>query len=126
MGFDLANSQNKDPTFLAHKKDLGLKFQDFYYRLLQLTLKTLGIKAANEQKKFAEVFCAIAYIRIPQFRERLLNLIDKPDDPEIEEWRGTDFSLKSKNVDFKTYLPGENTFEILFDWNKYFYEYLKN
>lgn len=34
MGFDLANSQNKDPTFLAHKKDLGLKFQDFYYRLL--------------------------------------------------------------------------------------------
>jgi len=52
-------------------------------------------------------------------------LIDKADDPEIEEWRGTDFSLRNKNTDFKTYLPGENTFEILFDWNKYFYEYIK-
>jgi len=54
MGFDITDKNtNKDPGYLARKKSLSLKFQDFNYRLLELTLKTLGIKAANEQKKFA-------------------------------------------------------------------------
>ena len=94
--------------------------------MLSMTMNILGVKGFNEEMKFAEQFCANAYFRIPQFRQRLLGLIDRPNDPHISEWRGTDFSLNDKSQDFKTYLPGENTFELLFDWESYFYDHLKN
>lgn len=66
MGFD----KNKSITseLLSKKKAVGLKLQEFQYKLLEQTLKILGIKGYSEQKKFAELFCAIAYFRVPQFR----------------------------------------------------------
>jgi hypothetical protein len=39
------------------------------------------MKGFNEQRKFAEVYCAVGYFRIPQFREKLLDVICKGGDP---------------------------------------------
>lgn len=81
IGFDTNKNSALNPNLLAKKKAVGLKLQEFQYKLLEQTLKILGIKGFSEQKKFAELFCAMSYFRIPQFRQRILSLIDKPDDP---------------------------------------------
>jgi hypothetical protein len=48
-----------------------------------------------------------------------LEILTKPDDPPINEWRGTEYSL---NEDKHTSSTGEdNTFSILFDWQSNYY-----
>ena len=78
--------------------------------MLEHALYSLGAESVNQERRFAEEFCAIAYFRVPEFRKILLSLIERSDDPKIKEWRGTDFSLSDDNTTFKSYLPGENTF----------------
>lgn len=57
-------------------------------------LTFLNQKALQENERmFVELFTAYSYFRVPQFRESLLSILVKPDDPEITEWRGTEFSL---------------------------------
>lgn len=43
---------------------------------------------------FIENFCAGAYFIIPEFRNRILECILKPNDPPLTEWRGTEFKLE--------------------------------
>ena len=62
-------------------------------RLLNVTLQSLQNYHYDQQRKFAEVFCAYAYFAIPPFRDEVLSKITRPSDPEIEEWRGTEFTL---------------------------------
>jgi hypothetical protein len=71
---------------------------------------------------FVELFCAYSYFRVPEFRERLLSILVKADDPDITEWRGTEFSLNDdpSKLDRK----GSNTFNLLFDWQSNFYDVL--
>ncbi len=61
--------------------------------LLQRTLKSLEAYNYESQREFAELFCAYAYFRLPKFRKEVLTAITRNDDPEIEEWRGTEYSL---------------------------------
>jgi hypothetical protein len=52
MGFDTKTSSgNQD--FISQKKAVGLKLQRFQYKLLEETLKILGMNGFSEQKKFA-------------------------------------------------------------------------
>ena len=69
--------------------------------------------------KFVENFCALAYFRIPEFREKLLTCIKSENDREISEWRGTDYKLEDEP---KTRFICVGSF---FDWNYSFYLFLK-
>lgn len=52
---------------------------------------------SKEEWEFAETFTALAYFRVPQFRVKLLENIILPDDPEMNEKRGTEFILKNQH-----------------------------
>lgn len=56
------------PNILNKKKSVALKYQEFLYRLLDVAVTILGIKGHSEERKFAEMFSAVAYFRIPMFR----------------------------------------------------------
>lgn len=60
--------------------------------------------------------------RVPEFREKLLSVIVKEDDPDIIEWRGTEYALDEKK---NNRLARNNEFMSLFDWDVGFYRFLK-
>jgi hypothetical protein len=65
MGFDISNHNScQDPAYLANKKSLALRFQDFNYRLLELTLKTLALRQQINKKdslKVSQLFLIFEY-----------------------------------------------------------------
>lgn len=98
MGFNFqrnsASTHDISPNSFKNKKVyIALKYQELLNQLMNLTLFSLNFKGHESEKQFAELFCALAYFRIPQFRKHVLQAISRPDDPEIEEWRGTEFNL---------------------------------
>lgn len=76
--------------------EVGVKYQQFLLKLLELTLNSLNVKGHELEKNFAEYFIAFAYFRIPSFRNDVLEAITRSDDPEIIEWRGTEYNLTSQ------------------------------
>lgn len=52
--------------------------------LLNITLQSLQNYNYEEQRIFAELFCAFAYFAIPEFRDAVLANISRKDDPVIE------------------------------------------
>ena len=54
------------------------------------------MKAVSDNERyFIENFLAIAYFRIPKFRNQLLQIFKEFGDIEIMEWRGTEFKINS-------------------------------
>lgn len=49
--------------------------------LLHSTLQALQTYNYENQKEFAELFCAYAYFRIPRFRSEVLGAITRTNDP---------------------------------------------
>ena len=64
---------------------------------LKKILDKLNMKAVSDNERyFIENFLAIAYFRIPKFRNHLLQIFREFDeDIQILEWRGTDFKINS-------------------------------
>jgi hypothetical protein len=56
--------------------------------MLALALNALNRKGSEYEGTFAEVYCACAYFKVPEFRKELLALLERPEDPDIDEWRG--------------------------------------
>lgn len=91
---------------------------------LHTTLQALETYTYDSQKEFAELFCAYAYFRIPKFRNEVLAAITRTDDPEIEEWRGTEFSL-SEETHPEVQAEGKSAFSLMFDWENHFYRVIE-
>ena len=64
------------------------------YKSLEKTLEKLNSKALGQQeRKFVETFMAIAYFKIPEYREKFLQCVSNDDDVIIDEWRGIEYLL---------------------------------
>jgi len=96
MGFNdkqKKNIENRNLEGLHEKEEVAIMYKLLLYKLLDLSLNSLRHKGSDHEKTFAEVFSAVAYFRIPEFRKEILRLITKNTDPEISEWRGVEFNL---------------------------------
>lgn len=95
---------------LKGKIDTYIKYQGFLYFSLKMVLQCLNKKAILEnEREFAEQFCAYAYFRIPDFREKLLEVLTQEGDMAIDDWA---------NINFNNTEGGVNP---LFDWQGNFY-----
>ncbi|EAR90403.2 hypothetical protein TTHERM_00112530 (macronuclear) [Tetrahymena thermophila SB210] len=105
------------------KMKVALSYQKLLYSILEKVLDKLNQKAlSDKERQFVENYCAVAYFRIPEFRQKLLSVVIKSDDIEITEWRGTEYQLdETKN----NKLAKNNEFISLFDWEQSFYRFLK-
>ncbi|KAL4468703.1 hypothetical protein ABPG74_005206 [Tetrahymena malaccensis] len=105
------------------KMKVALSYQKLLYSILEKVLDKLNQKAlSDKERQFVENYCAVAYFRIPEFRQKLLSVVIKSDDIEITEWRGTEYQLdETKN----NKLTKNNEFISLFDWEQSFYRFLK-
>lgn len=68
------------------------------------------------------MFCAFAYFRLSKFRNEVLSVISHNDDPEIEEWRGTEYSLTETEIESP---EREVASRLMFDWENRFYKVLE-
>lgn len=85
MGFNEKHQNqllNKEVNkFLTEKLKLVSIFKNFTYKLLSLALSALNRKGSEYESIFAEVYCACAYFKIPEFRKEVLKLITNQADP---------------------------------------------
>ena len=115
---------NLDVKNVKQKMKVAASYQTFMYQTLDKVLQILDQKGLIEKERaFVEVFCAVAYFRIPEFRNKLLACFDLSanEGVQITEWRGTEWLLDSDPDDSKK----NNQFVSLFDWDNNFYHYLK-
>lgn len=54
-----------------------------------------------KEKIFVEKFLVSAFFKIPEFREAFVSSLSNPNDPQLTEWRGTDYQLDEPDS-FKT------------------------
>lgn len=106
---------------LQTKVEVGLKYQLLLNSLLRETLASLESTGDEAERIFAESFCAYAYFRIPLLREHILAVVRRADDPEIPEWRGTEFSLSGENSQSET---ADDFYDNMFDWDTHFWQCL--
>ncbi|KAL4500572.1 hypothetical protein ABPG72_002996 [Tetrahymena utriculariae] len=124
QGAQLKKGFNKEAIRkLNLKMKVALSYQKLLYSILEKVLDKLNQKAlSDKERQFVENYCAVAYFKIPEFRQKLLSVVIKSDDIEITEWRGTEYQLdETKN----NKLAKNSEFISLFDWEQSFYKFLK-
>lgn len=115
---DVKNTRQK-------KAAVAISYQRFMYSTLGYVLKLVDLDGLDESKKnFAAMFCAIAYFRIPEFRERLLKRLESTKDEKvvIPELRDTEWQLTGEADDQR---KKNQDIISLFDWEKIFYFHIK-
>eukprot|EP01017_Pseudomicrothorax_dubius_P027990 TRINITY_DN3285_c0_g1_i9.p1 TRINITY_DN3285_c0_g1~~TRINITY_DN3285_c0_g1_i9.p1 ORF type:complete len:592 (-),score=116.91 TRINITY_DN3285_c0_g1_i9:199-1974(-) len=121
-GIDFAN--------FKQKIIVSVSYQNFLYKTLERVLEKLSHKGVEEsERNFIEHFLALAYFRVPEFRERLLACLTKGADLNIEEWKLVEQAKEvtaSRFTGSSTPSSGRTNFLSLFDWDKEFYQYIKN
>ena len=101
------------------KIPVGVRYRSFLRNLMIAALGKLKIKGVDKRsQQFTEFICAVAYFRIPEFRQVLLRIL-KEKTIEIREARDFPWDLESDdNTFFETHiLP-------MFDWTNLFYQFL--
>ncbi|CAK82570.1 unnamed protein product (macronuclear) [Paramecium tetraurelia] len=115
VGFS-EETEKTSEKLLKFKTEIGLNYQSFLYKCLGIVLQKLKQKfLAENERAFVEHFFASAYFKIPEFRTKIIQSVQRADDPQIPEWRSL-----TKQTDEIT----NKEFNDLFDWNRHFYEYL--
>ena len=117
-------SFNPDMKNMKQKIKVATSYQTFLYQTLEKVLNTLNQKGLIDKEKiFVEIFCAVAYFRIPEFRNKLLACVDSAHNEGVEltELRGADWLLDTRTSSIKP----NNQLTPLFDWDRNFYIYLK-
>ncbi|CAD8121154.1 unnamed protein product [Paramecium sonneborni] len=120
LGFFKALSKKQS----EQKTEVGLNYQSFLVNTLRFTLQKLNQKDPSQQARQLNIkFLVISYFRIPEFRAKFLELINKADDPQLLELRGTEFIQEDDitNIDKST-----KTNISIFDWQNYFHTYLSD
>lgn len=85
-------------------------------------IEKLNMKGVDVYKRnFVEIIISISYFRVPEFRERFLNIILEKSDGTIDEWRNTEgFTLEKTSNEDKEF----STVAIMrmFDWKTFCYD----
>ncbi|CAD8078040.1 unnamed protein product [Paramecium sonneborni] len=119
MGFS-EETEKTSGKLLKFKTEIGLNYQSFLYKCLGIVLQKLKQKSlADNERAFVEHFFASAYFKIPEFRTKIINSVQRSDDPQLPEWRSLTITKQTDEITNKE-------FNDLFDWNRHFYEYLVN
>lgn len=87
-------------------------------------VEKLNMKGVDVYKRnFVEIIISISYFRVPEFREKFLNIILEKSDGNIEEWRNTEGFILDKNH-LNEELGGYASPAIMkmFDWGTYCYQ----
>ncbi|CAK68692.1 unnamed protein product (macronuclear) [Paramecium tetraurelia] len=120
LGFFKALSKKQS----EFKTEVGLNYQSFLVNTLRFTLSKLNQKDPSQEARQLYIkYLVISYFRIPEFRAKFLELINKSDDPQLLELRGTEFIQEDDptNIDKST-----KTNISIFDWQNYFHTYLSD
>ena len=105
---NLGIETNLSKKILDMKKNNGVKYQKFIYKILNIALTEIHQKGLLEyQKLFIEFFLAYSYFRIPEFRKVLLSI------------------LSSEEYEDEIIIPNSINSH-LFDWNLEFYNKIEN
>lgn len=81
MGF---SEEEIDSDEAKKKRGVAANYYTLLVDLLQVSLQSFDGYQCDQQREFAENFCAYAYFAIPQFRNLVLAVITRTNDPEIE------------------------------------------
>lgn len=113
-------SQNK--SILESKKKLAVKYQYFIYEALRYCIDKLNRKAIDFYKRDFLVFnIAIAYFKVPEFRQAFLDSIMKEKLVDVPEWRETHNRLDGDSYEEN---KEESSIDHFFNWNDYFYNWI--
>lgn len=84
-------------------------------------VEKLNMKGVDVYKRnFVEIIISISYFRVPQFREKFLNIILEKSDGMIEEWRNTEgHNLERDEEQLGGY--ASPAIMRMFDWQSYCY-----
>lgn len=84
-------------------------------------IEKLNMKGVDVYKRnFVEIIMSVSYFRVPEFRERFLNIILEKSDGEVEEWRNTEgFTLERISDDTEFATPAIMR---MFDWKTFCYD----
>jgi hypothetical protein len=86
--------------------------QKFLYKMISIVLECLTKKAIQDNERmFVELYCAYSYFRIPEFRERIVKVISKPEDG-VEK-----ISIQRKDSIDQSKLKEMHTLDTLFNWD---------
>lgn len=107
---ELASDEPKKYT--QKKVEVGLRVQSFFYKMIGIVLECLTKKAIQDNERmFVELFCAYSFFRIPEFRERIVRVISKPDDELNNE-------LQTRRDSFDQNRSNQmQTLDMLFNWD---------
>lgn len=102
--------------------EFSIKYQEYLYNALKSALRSMESKNLEAiERKFVEFHCAFCYLRIPQFREQLLEAITHKSDGVIEEWRGTEVALEDE-VDVEQRRKNDPDLSYVYNWQDNFYD----
>lgn len=76
---------------MSKKKKIASSYQKFQYKALEMGVEKLNMKGVDVYKRnFVEIIISISYFRVPEFREKFLDIIMEKSNVTIEEWRNTE------------------------------------
>ena len=108
---------------LKKKIKIAANYQRFQYKAMEMGIDKLNMKGVDVYKRnFVEIIISVSYFRVPEFRERFLNIILEKSDPIVEEWRNTEGFLLERHCD-----DGEFTSPAImrmFDWKSNCYDHI--
>lgn len=76
---------------MIKKRKIASSYQKFQYKALEMGVEKLNMKGVDVYKRnFVEIIISISYFRVPEFREKFLDIIMEKSNVTIEEWRNTE------------------------------------
>ena len=76
---------------MIKKRKIASSYQKFQYKALEMGVEKLNMKGVDVYKRsFVEIIISISYFRVPEFREKFLDIILEKSNVTIEEWRNTE------------------------------------
>jgi hypothetical protein len=106
------------------KVKIASAYQLFQYQALEMGIEKLNMKGVDVYKRnFVEIVMSVSYFRVPEFRDRFLDIILAKSDGIIEEWRNTEgFTLEKNDKNLNEFTsPAINR---MFDWKSYCYDHI--
>lgn len=99
----------------------GCAYQKLLYRTLELVFKSYeSISLAENEKDFCDFFLAVAYFRIPEFREHLLKIFREREWASFPELKLIDHYIEGKAPS----APDHKEYSSHFDWDESFFKFL--
>lgn len=122
-GFIRKGNEKLSKSILEGKKKLAVKYQYFIYEALRYCIDKLSRKAIDFYKRDFIVFnIAIAYFKVPEFRETFLKAITREGLMDIPEWRHTHHQIEDSFEENKV----NHYIDHFFNWEEYFYQHIPN